>query len=58
MNFIIVERLGGHSYQITLTKGLWVFAATAIPLTLFTIGLWYVWDRRKCKESVVGLGVS
>jgi hypothetical protein len=52
MNFIVVEKLG-QAYQITVTKGLWMFGATAIPLTLFTISLWYLWDRRKYRESAL-----
>ena len=58
MNFILVENLGDHSYQVTLTKGLWVFAAAAIPLTLITVGIWYLWDQRKCQEIVLDRGSS
>ncbi len=43
-NFVHQEQ-HGDSYQVAVSSNAWLFAAIAVPLTVFTQAVWWVWAR-------------
>src|SRR5688572_11892807 len=48
MDFLSLEN---GSFQPNSLKKLWVYFTVAIPVTIITFIIWYLWDKRKAKSD-------
>ena len=46
MEFFNFELGEDNSEEFVISKHFWIYWAITVPLSLFTLGLWFVWDRR------------
>jgi hypothetical protein len=49
MNFFVVGDKGGAP-RVELSRDAWLYVATALPLTILTVGAWAAWDRFNMKK--------
>lgn len=47
MNLFDFDSGGNDAHEFTISKKFWIFAALAVPLTLITLGSWYLFSRRR-----------
>ena len=47
MNLFDFNSGGNDAHEFTISKRFWIFPALTVPLTLLTLGSWYLFSRRR-----------